>query len=291
MRIAVLGLGAMGSAIAGRLLDTGHTLWVWNRTQERADPLVARGAEWAATPPEAVREAEVTFTSLSDDEAVRQVVLGDGCALRGLDAGAVLVDASTVGPGTSRDLALAAGERFVAAPILGAPAAVTGHQATVLLGGEASVLDRLQPLLEDLAAQQVRCGPPQTAAATKLVANLLLVGQLAVLAEAVVTAQANGVDDELIGALGRMPLVAPALHNRLEDVIHGDHQGWWTARLGLKDVRLARSIAADQGLELSLAATVDAMLDRTIAAGLGDRDVAAVVEAVRAARRAPAAGG
>lgn len=290
MHVAVLGLGAMGSAIAGRLMESGHTLWVWNRTPERADPLVARGGQRARTPREAVREAEVAFTSLSDDEAVREVVLGSGGALDALDAGAVLVDASTVGPRTSRDLALAAGGRFVAGPILGGPAAVAGHQATVLLGGEPSLLDRLQPLFEDLFPRQVRCGPPEAAAVTKIVANLLLVGQLAVLAEAVVTAQANGIDEELIGALGRMPLVAPALQNRLDDVIHGDHEGWWSARLGQKDVRLARSIAADRGLELSLAATVDAMLDRTIAAGLGDRDVAAVVEAVRAARRAPATG-
>jgi 3-hydroxyisobutyrate dehydrogenase-like beta-hydroxyacid dehydrogenase len=290
MRVAVLGLGAMGSAIAGRLLESGHTLQVWNRTQGRADPLVARGAERAATPGEAVDGAEVAVTSLSDDAAVREVVLGGGGALDALDPGAVLVDASTVAPRTSRDLALAAGGRFVAGPILGAPAAVAEHQATVLLGGEPAVLDRLQPLMEDLFARQMRCGAPQAATTTKVVANLLLLGQLAVLAEAVATAQANGLDDELVAALGRTPLVAPALHNRLDDVIRGDHRGWFGVRLGQKDVRLAREIASSAGLELSVAATVDAMFDRTVAAGLGEADVAAVVEAVRATRRAPATG-
>jgi 3-hydroxyisobutyrate dehydrogenase-like beta-hydroxyacid dehydrogenase len=290
MEVAVLGLGAMGGAIAGRLLDAGHTVRVWNRTPERADPLVARGAERAATPAEAARGTEVVIASLSDEEAVRDVILGDGGALHPLDPGAVLVDASTVAPETSHDLARASGGRFVAAPILGAPSAVAEHQATVLLGGDAAVLDRLQPLLEQLFARQVRCGPPQAAATAKIVANLLLLGQLAVLSEAVATAQATGLDDDLVATLGRMPLVAPALHNRLDDVIHGDHRGWFAVRLGQKDLRLAQSVASRAGLELGVASSVEALFDRAAASGLGDRDVAAVVEAVRASRRAPAPG-
>jgi 3-hydroxyisobutyrate dehydrogenase-like beta-hydroxyacid dehydrogenase len=282
--IAVLGLGHMGSAIAQRLLDAGHTLRVWNRSPERADDLVRRGAERAPTPAAAAHGAEVVITSLSNDEAVREVVLGAGGALEGLEGGAVLVDMSTVAPATSRDLARAAGGRFVAAPILGAPTAVTERQATVLLGGDPANLDRLQPLVDELFARQVRCGPPEAATTLKIIGNLLLLGQLSVLAEAVAAAQANGIDDSLVDALGRTPLVAPALHNRLDDVIHGDHQGWFSVRLGQKDVRLARSVASDAGLDLSVAAAVDALFERTIAAGLGDRDVAAVVEAVRATR-------
>ncbi|MEA2669979.1 MAG: hypothetical protein QOG45_199 [Chloroflexota bacterium] len=284
MRVAVLGLGNMGSGIAGRLLDAGHELHVWNRTAARAEPLTARGAVLEASPGAAVREVEVAVTSLADDEAVLGVVLGDDGVAGCLPPSGVLVDMSTVSPETSRRLARAVDGRFVDAPILGAPQAVTSGQATILLGGPDDLVDRLMPLFEQVSARQLRCGPAGTGTTVKVVANLLLLGQLTVLSEAVATAQANGVDDRLIAELGRTPLVAPALHNRLDDVIQGDHQGWFSARLGHKDVRLARTLARSGGLDLAVAATVEALFDEAIAAGLGDRDIAAVVEAVRARR-------
>ena len=284
MRVAVLGLGNMGSGIAGRLLDAGHELHVWNRTAARAEPLTARGAILEASPGAAVREVEVAVTSLADDEAVLGVVLGDDGVAGCLPPSGVLVDMSTVSPETSRRLARAVDGRFIDAPILGAPQAVTSGQATILLGGPDELVDRLMPLFQQLAARQLRCGPAGSGTTVKVVANLLLLGQLTVLSEAVATAQANGVDDRLIAELGRTPLVAPALHNRLDDVIHGDHQGWFSARLGHKDVRLARTLARNGGLDLAVAAAVEALFDQAIGAGLGDRDITAVVEAVRARR-------
>jgi 3-hydroxyisobutyrate dehydrogenase-like beta-hydroxyacid dehydrogenase len=291
MRIAVLGLGGMGSAIAGRLLDAGHELHVWNRTAARAEPLTARGAILEASPGAAVREVEVAISSLADDEAVLGVVLGDDGVAECLPPSGVLTDMSTVSPETSRRLARAVEERFVDAPILGAPQAVASGQATLLIGGPDELVDRLMPVFQQLSARQLRCGPAGSGITVKVVANLLLLGQLTVLSEAVATAQANGVDDRLIAELGRTPLVAPALHNRLDDVIHGDHQGWFSARLGHKDVGLARDLARSGGLDLAVATAVDALFDQTIAAGLGDRDISAVVEAVRARRvtEAPAA--
>jgi 3-hydroxyisobutyrate dehydrogenase-like beta-hydroxyacid dehydrogenase len=284
MRIAVLGLGNMGSGIAGRLLDAGHELHVWNRTAARAEPLAARGAVLEASPGAAVREVEVAITSLADDEAVLGVVLGDDGVAECLPPSGALVDMSTVSPETSRRLARAVEGRFADAPILGAPQAVASGQATILLGGPDELVDRLMPLFQQVSARQLRCGPAGSGTTVKVVANLLLLGQLTVLSEAVATAQANGVDDRLIAELGRTPLVAPALHNRLDDVIHGDHQGWFSARLGNKDVRLARDLARSGGLDLAVAGAVEALFDQAIGAGLGDRDITAVVEAVRARR-------
>jgi 3-hydroxyisobutyrate dehydrogenase-like beta-hydroxyacid dehydrogenase len=284
MRIAVLGLGNMGSAIAGRLLDGGHELHVWNRTAARAEPLVRRGAVLEASPGAAVREVEVAITSLADDQAVLGVVLGDDGVAEGLSPPGVLVDMSTVSPDTSRTLARAVDGRFVDAPILGAPQAVTDGQATVLIGGPDELAERLTPIFRQVSTRQLRCGPAGSGTTVKVVANLLLLGQLSVLAEAVATAQANGVDDRLLAELGRTPLVAPALQNRLDDVIHGDHEGWFSAGLGRKDVYLARALASKGGLDLAVATAVEELFDGAIAAGLGDRDITAVVEAVRARR-------
>jgi len=292
MRVAVLGLGSMGAAIATRLLDGGHEVHVWNRTVARAEPLTRRGAILEPSPGEAARDVEVVITSLSDDEAVRDVVLGDGGVAAQLSPTAVLVDASTVSPDTSRELARAAGGRFVDAPILGAPQAVAAGEATLLAGGDGAVVEPLMPLLAQLSARVLRCGPVGAATTVKLVANHLLLGQLTVLAEAVATAQAHGIGDDLLAALGRTPLVAPALHNRLDDVIRGDHEGWFSARLGHKDVHLVRELGARGGLDLAVAATVEELFAQAISAGLGDRDITAVVEAVRSRRatEAPVAG-
>jgi len=286
MKTAVLGLGAMGSAMANRLLEAGHQVVVWNRTASRGEKLVRRGATPAPSAAEASRAAEVVITSLSDDAAVRSVVLDNGGVARALGPESVLVNMSTVSPETSRALNEAVHRRFVDAPVLGGPQVVATGQATILLGGDEGLLERFSGLFSELSAQQLRCGPAGSASAVKLVANLLLIGQLCVLSEAVATAQANEVSDAVISELVRTPLVPPALLNRLDDVIRGSHEGWFSIRLGHKDVRLVRTLAAGAGLDLSVAASVDAVLERTEAAGLGDRDIAAVVEAVRAHRLA-----
>jgi 3-hydroxyisobutyrate dehydrogenase-like beta-hydroxyacid dehydrogenase len=288
MKIAVLGLGGMGSAIATRLLDDGHSVRVWNRTASRAQALTALGASAASSPADAVRDVEIAITSVSDDDAVLAVVTGPDGVARALGGDAVLVDMSTVSPDTSREEAAAVGGRFVDAPILGGPASVAARQATILLGGESALLDRLTPLFDALSTRRLRCGPAGAGTTVKVVANLLLLGQLSVLSEALATAQAAGVDDSIIAELGRSPLVAPGLQNRLDDLLHGDHQGWFAARLGRKDAHLARSMAAQHGLDLAVAAAVEALFEQTVAAGLGDRDIAAVVESVRARRLAEA---
>ena len=286
MHVAVVGLGAMGSAIAGRLLDGGHDLRVWNRSAGRGEELTGRGAVRAGSVAEAVRDAEVVVTSLSDDAAVRAVVAGEDGVAAALGASAVLVDASTVSPDTTRAVATAVGGRLVACPILGAPAAVAAGEATLLVGGEDGAVSRVAAVLDGISSRQLRCGPAPSATTAKICANLLLLGQLSVLAETVATGQANGLPDDLLLTLGRTPLVAPALQNRLEDVVNGDHAGWFSARLGLKDVRLARSLAAKAGLDLAVATAVDSLYVQAVSTGLGDRDITAVVEAVRSHRSA-----
>src|SRR5712691_2379841 len=134
MRVAVLGMGRMGHAVAERLLGGDHEVTVWNRTPHKADDLVAKGAREGATPAEAAEETEAIFTSLTDDAAVRTVVTGRNGVAAGLGDG-VLIDASTVSPATTSDLAEAVGGRLLASPILGSPTAVVSGEAGYLIGG------------------------------------------------------------------------------------------------------------------------------------------------------------
>ncbi len=284
MQLAVLGMGRMGHALAERLLSGGHAVTVWNRGAHKADDLLAKGAQAAATPAEAAAGAEAAFTSLADDDAVRTVVTGPQGVAAGLRDG-VLIDASTVSPETTAPIRDAVAGRFLASPVLGSPAAVLAGEATYLIGGPGELYERVQPAFATLADEGHRryVGEDATMATTlKLLSNYLLMSGLATLAEAVAAAQAAGVPDDLIrDYFGRLPLVAPALRNRLDDIISGDHQGWFSTRLGAKDLRLADDLARSHGLRLPLAEAVKQRFEAAAAEGWADADIAAVVELVR----------
>jgi len=284
MRLAVVGMGRMGHALAERLLGGGHELAVWNRTPHKADDLVANGAREAPTPASAAEGAEATFTSLADDAAVRTVVSGPDGVAAGLGDG-VLIDMSTVSPDTTAYLADAVGGRLLASPILGSPMAVASGEAAYLIAGPHELHDRLAPAYDVLAeaGRRVYVGEDATVATTlKLLSNYLLMSGIAALAETVATAQAVGLPDQLIrDYLGQVPLVAPALLNRLDDIVSGDHDGWFSTTLGAKDVRLAEDLARSHGVVLPLADAVRRRFEEAAAQGWADADIGAVVELLR----------
>ena len=213
---------------------------MWNRTPGRAAELTGRGATAAADPAAAAAGRDAVLLSLADDRAVLAVA-GEGGGLADALGAAVLVDTSTVSPATSRRLAAAVGrDQMVAAPIMGPPAAVAGGAATYLLGGPEATVARLEPLWESLSSSHRWCGEdPGTATTFKVLGNYPLMSGLAALSEVVAVAQAAGLGDPALREfLGQSPLVAPALQNRLDDMVDGDHRGWFAARLGAKDVAL-----------------------------------------------------
>jgi 3-hydroxyisobutyrate dehydrogenase-like beta-hydroxyacid dehydrogenase len=286
MRVSVLGLGTMGQAVAGRLLARGHTVTVWNRTPGRQHPLADHGARVAGSVADAVAGAEVVLTLLTADDAVREVCLGDGGVRESLAADAVLVDMSSVHPGTSHEVAAAVGEdRFADAPILAGPATVTSGEAMLVVGGTESVVARLRPLLGDLSARCIHGGPVGAGTTVKLVFNLLFLQELLALSEAVALAEAAGLDAPLISELFRTSAMVPAgLLNRLDDVLGGEHHGWFPIPLARKDLRLAIQLGRESGLDLRLAVATDRVYQLAGDLARPDDDVAAVVEAVRSTR-------
>lgn len=284
MDIAVLGLGSMGAQLASRLLAAGHTVTVWNRSAGKADDLVAEGATEVGSPAEAAAAAEALVLSLADDKAVEAVLLPDGSPLPG---GSVIVNATTVSVTTTELLTQAYGERYVAAPILGAPTAVADGNATYVLGGPDAQLDRLAPLWEALSDKRLRCGVrPRDAATVKLVSNSLLLTGLAALGEAVATAQAAGLSADLVDTVfDASVMVAPGLRNRLADVKTGDHtDGWFAMPLGRKDLRLFTELAQAHGVDAGLANEAGERYQRAVDAGRAEDDVAGIVEVAREGR-------
>ena len=288
MRIAVLGMGHMGRSVAGRLLDTGHQVVVWNRTPGRAGELVGRGATEAATPGEAVTGADAVATSLATDDAVRDVLTGSGAVLAGLGPAAVAVDMSTVAPDTSRALDRAApGGRFVAAPIVGAPQLVAQGDATWLVAGRRAAVDRMAPLWQDLGRHRWCGEDPGAAAELKLLNNYLLLAGLAMVGEVIASAEAVHLDPQVLREyLTTSPLVAPGLGNRIDNLLADDHEGWFSTELGAKDVGLMRRMATAAGVTPAMAGLVEELYQRAAGTGWGDADVAAIVEVARG-RAAP----
>ena len=282
MRLSVLGMGNMGHALASRLLERGHDVTIWNRTAGKADDLVQRGAVEAAALDGAVQGAEAVMMCLTNDAAVRSVAL-DGGVAAALPSGSVLVDMSTVSPETSRTVgaAVSAGS-FVDAPVLGGPDAFRNGKAKLLLGGERPVVDRLDALWDDLSAGHYYTGENGTATTLKLLSNLILIGGTQLLMEAIATAQAHGFPDDILrDVFGGSPAVAPGVQVRLEDVLHGDHEGWWTLKLADKDLGLALKLAQGAGLDLPLARAGEGLLARSIDAGYGDKDLGAMMNVLR----------
>jgi 3-hydroxyisobutyrate dehydrogenase-like beta-hydroxyacid dehydrogenase len=280
MDVAVLGMGRMGRALAARLLEGGHRVAVWNRSKGKAGEVVSAGAREAQSVANAVDGVDVAVTMLANDDAVRAVAFGD---LRSsIGAKSIYVDCSTVSPKLSGELAEAFPARFLAMPVVGSPVAVRAGQAVFLAGGNAGIVDHLQPVLSSLSDTVRRYDTAPLAITAKLATNLLLLSEVVALAESFAVGRSGGLsDDQLRDLLGTSPVVAPGLKNRFEDVLTGSQEGWWTTVLGAKDAGLALDIARGADVELPGAQVVQRLYEKAASSGLDDADIAAVTKLYR----------
>jgi 3-hydroxyisobutyrate dehydrogenase-like beta-hydroxyacid dehydrogenase len=275
MDVAVLGQGRMGRALAGRLLEGGHGVAVWNRSKGKAGEVVSAGAWEAGSIAEAVDGVDAVVTMLANDDAVRAVAFGE---LRSsIGEKSIYADCSTVSPKLTGELAEAFPARFVAMPVVGGPAAVRAGQAVYLAGGDADVVDHLHPVLSSLSDTVRRYDTAPLALTAKLATNLLLLSEVVALAESFAVGRSGGLsDDQLRALLGTSPVVAPGLKNRFEGVLTGSQEGWWTTVLGAKDAGLALDIARGTDTELPAAQVVQRLYEKAASSGLDDADIAAV---------------
>ncbi len=239
-RIAVLGLGAMGSRMADNLLAAGHALAVYNRTPARAEGLAARGATVADTPRAAAEGADFVLAMLTDDDASRAVWLDDETgAIHGLRRGAIAIEASTLSPAWTAELSravAAAGAGFLDAPVAGSrPQAEAGALIFLVGGGEASV-ETARPVLAPLAAAIHHVGPVGAGMAMKLAVNAFFGIQVAALGEVLALARASGIDHARAAeVLGALPITAPPLKGVAGLMVSGAHAPLFPIDLVAKD--------------------------------------------------------
>jgi 3-hydroxyisobutyrate dehydrogenase-like beta-hydroxyacid dehydrogenase len=280
--IGVVGLGAMGSRIAARLLETGRPVTVWNRTATRAAPLVALGAELAATPAELAASSRVVITMVSDPTALRATVSGPTGIAAGLAPGSEVVEMSTVGPPAIRWLRsqLPAGAGLVDAPVLGSVARAERGELTLYVGGSDESVRHVTPVLTALGTV-VRVGESGSGAAAKLVANAALFTAVAAVGEAIAFARSTGLDDAVVDrVLGTTPLAAEAARRRpLLDA--GDYPTRFSLALAAKDARLILDAAAASNAgPLRLIEGVQEWLSQAEREGRGGQDYTAMLATI-----------
>ncbi|RJL32108.1 NAD(P)-dependent oxidoreductase [Bailinhaonella thermotolerans] len=276
--VGFIGLGAMGGRMARRLLDAGHSLTVWNRTPEKAEPLVRAGAIATDSPRAAATGAELVITMLATPEALREVTEGPEGVAAGVCQGAVVAEMSTVGAEAVERLvtALPEGVGLVDAPVLGSLPEAEAGTLKIFLGGPKDLADRVTPTLSALGTP-LHLGPRGSGAAAKLVANSTLFGVLGVLGEALALSDALGLSREAaFQVLGATPLAAQA-ERRRPAVESGDYPHHFALSLARKDATLVTAAAERAGLHLRLAPAARSWLADADAAGWSDRDYSAIL--------------
>ena len=288
-RVAVLGLGRMGAAMAQRLTEQGFSVTVYNRSADRAREVAARtGASVAETPAAAVVRVAggdgsdgVVLVSLADDDACRAVYLGPDGLVSGLAPGTVVADTSTIDPETARELAAAvseAGGSALDTPVSGSvPAALSGG-LTVMVGGDADALAVARPVLEAIGRRVVRVGGAGSGAVVKLAVNAVVHALNQALSEAIVLAEKAGVDRSVFyDVIADSAAAAPFVGYKREAFEHPESAPVaFSLDLVAKDLRLILALAERAGAPMPEALAVAAAADDAIAAGFGNADMSAV---------------
>jgi 3-hydroxyisobutyrate dehydrogenase len=276
MRIAWIGLGTMGAPMAGHLLAAGHEMCVHNRTREREELLAAAGATRAASPAEAADGADLVFTCVSDSPDLEAVVLGPTGAAVAMRQGSVLVDCSTVSPGTSRRIAATLGERGIGAvdaPVSGGSEGARRGTLTVFAGGEVEHVEAARPALEVFSGSITHLGPPGAGSAGKAVNQVLIAGTYAALGEGLALGEREGLPlEQLVAALSGGAARSWILENRSKNVIDNDYPLGFRVALHLKDLKIALGEADRFQLPMAVTRLVAEQEERLVAAGHGDED-------------------
>jgi 3-hydroxyisobutyrate dehydrogenase len=287
MRVALVGAGRMGSAMAGRVADAGHDVVVFNRARSRAEEAAGRtGARVADSARVAAESAEVCLISLADDAAVMATYLDDNGLIAGLQPGAVVCDASTVAPATVRSLApLVAqkGATLLDTPVSGSVSVVESGTITVMVGGDREALDRARPVLDAFAKSIFHLGDVGAGATMKLVVNSLVHSLNVAVSEALVLAENAGLARETVydifeaGAAG-----APYVKYKREAFLNpGEIPVAFSLGLVAKDQQLIHALAELTGTRMDQAEASRELVAEAVQTGMGERDISEVAEFLR----------
>ena len=278
MNLGFVGLGAMGQLIVPRLIAAGHRVTGWNRSRDKAEPLIAAGMAFTDSPRAVAQASEFVFSIVTDANAVRAVALGPDSIVSGLAPGSIYLDMSTIDPDASRAVAVEfhkSGAFMLDAPISGSPVTVKAGQASVMVGGDEAAFERAKPVLLAIGPKVTRIGGNGLACQMKIAVNLLLMVEVIAFGEAVALAEKGGVDRAVaLDAVLKSVAASPVLGYRGPFIVDGAMPKVPLADVTLqqKDMLLALNLGRTLGSPVPLAAAANEMMNACRGLGIDGND-------------------
>jgi len=281
MKIGFIGLGIMGSRMAANLQKKGYQLVVYNRTKQKADPLITNGAIWAPTPAEVAKQVTIIFTMLAKPDAVAETaLLGKNGFLSHLASNSLWIDCSTVNPSFSRLMADEAKQRkirFIDAPVGGSKGPAEQGQLLFFVGGEKRDVDEAKPLLDAIGKTVYHVGGHGMGTSLKMVNNLILAQAMVAFSEALVLGESLGISKQtLFNTLLSSPVVAPFLAFKRQKIEEGKFDAEFPLQWMHKDMQLAADTAYEIGVAMPAANVTKEIYALAMRNGLGEQDFSVV---------------
>ncbi len=273
--VGFVGLGAMGSGIARRIMDAGHTVVGWNRTRDKAADLLEAGMGWADTPRQVAERCDVVFTMLTNTAAIQANAHGADGLIAGLRPGTVWADLSTIAPDASVAVAeevAATGAFYLDTPVSGSPATLAAGQMSVMVGGERAAYDHVETLLHAIGPKVTYIGANGHAILTKVAINLTLVVSVTAFAEAVALVEKAGVDRAAVVDAALKSVVASPVIGYRAPLLVEDDTVYADVELQQKDLVLAQDLGRRLGAMVPTCSAASEMLSAARSSDLADRD-------------------
>jgi 3-hydroxyisobutyrate dehydrogenase len=281
-KLGFVGLGVMGGGVARRLLAAGHELHGWNRTPEKAAPLVAEGLVLEESPRAVAQQADVVFTMVTNVPALRAVAEGEDGIIAGLAPGKVWVDMTTAAPAVSRELAervRETGADLVDAPVSGSVSTLEEGRLSIMVGGNEETFRRVEPILLDIGPKVTRVGDNGQALLLKIAINLSLHVQMVAFCEGLLLAEKDGIDREVaLDVMLGSVIASPMLKYRAPFILDMPDEAWFNVNMMQKDMLLALEAGRQLDVPMPTTAITNEFLTAARAMGLQHNDFAVVYE-------------
>jgi 3-hydroxyisobutyrate dehydrogenase-like beta-hydroxyacid dehydrogenase len=281
-KLGFVGLGVMGGGVARRLLAAGHELHGWNRTPEKAAPLVAEGLVLEESPRAVAEQADVVFTMVTNVPALRAVAEGEDGIIAGLGPGKVWVDMTTAAPAVCRELAervRETGADMVDAPVSGSVSTLEEGRLSIMVGGNEETFRRVEPILLDIGPKVTRVGDNGQALLLKIAINLSLQVQMVAFCEGLLLAEKDGIDREVaLDVMLGSVIASPMLKYRAPFILDMPDEAWFNVNMMQKDMLLALEAGRQLDVSMPTTAITNELLTAARAMGLEHNDFAVVYE-------------
>jgi len=281
--LGFIGLGVMGSRMAKRLLDAGHTVSVYNRTKSKADALIAGGAVWADSPRQVVEASDVTFSMVTNTKALDAITQGPDGVLAGLKAGKIYVDMSTVSPEKSQAVAAQVAEKgavMLDSPVSGSVETLEAGKLSVMVGGDQTAFEKVKPYLLEIAPKAAHhVGGNGLAVAMKIAINLSLAVQMLAFSEGMLLAEKMGIKREVAAdVMFNSVIASPMVKYRGPFVLDMPEEAWFDVNMMQKDMNLAIELGQHLDVPMPTTTITNEFLTAARGMGMAEKDFAVLFD-------------